>query len=78
MDKNNDILLDQIFKINQNISNLQSLMYAQALLRASENSLLDQSKRIELFNSAMTLMGRNSDCIEQSIEAQQLPSNLIV
>ena len=78
MDKNYETLLNQMAQLSQNMASLQDIMYAQALLTASNNPLLDESKRIELFNSAMALMRRDNDHIRQNTESQELRANLIV
>ena len=53
-----EIILDQLNMINEKLSGLQNLSYAQALLAASNNSLLEENDRKQLFNQAMELMGK--------------------
>ena len=77
---NTDAILDGIYA---GIAKLQSLTYAQALLTAANNSLVDENKRAMMFNQAMALIERTDLRVQsansqvQNTVSQELPTDLI-
>ncbi len=77
------MLSDQINALNDRITKLQDLTYVQVLLMAANNSLLDENKRVMMFNQAMALIERTDLRVQgansqvQNTASQELPTDLI-